>query len=162
MLTSKQRAFLRGLASTKNTLMQIGKGGITENVVAEINQLLEANEIVKIHCLENTLVDAKDVLDAITEVIPDCEPVASIGRRVVIYRESKQNKQIDLNKLCVVPKQEKSKKAPAKKTASKEKPKKTVKPGYKKQAKQKSFADTKGSPRGSRGGFGRNSSHKTK
>ena len=151
MLTSKQRAFLRGLASTKNTLMQIGKGGITENVVSQINQLLEANEIVKIHCLENTLVDAKDVLNEIAEVIPDCEPVASIGRRVIIYRQSKENKQIDLNKLCVIPKEDKKKTQPKAKPAVKRNVK-TI--------KEKRFADTKSNPRGSRGGFGRKTSKK--
>ena len=149
MLTSKQRAFLRGIASTKNTLMQIGKGGITENVVAQINQLLEANEIVKIHCLENTLVDAKDVLNEIAEVIPDCEPVTAIGRRVIIYRQSKENKQIDLNRLCVIPKEDKSKAKPKPKASLKSKPQKA-----------KSFGDTKSNPRGARGGFGRKSSKK--
>ena len=151
MLTSKQRAFLRGLASTKNTLMQIGKGGITENVISQINQLLEANEIVKIHCLENTLVDAKDVLNEIADVIPDCEPVASIGRRIIIYRQSKENKQIDLNKLCVIPKEDKKKTQPKAKPLAK-KPIKTT--------KEKRFADTKSNPRGSRGGFGRKTSKK--
>ncbi len=152
MLTSKQRAFLRGLASTKNTLMQIGKGGITHNVVMQINQLLEANELVKIHCLENTLVDAKAVLNQITELIPDCEPVAAIGRRVIIYRQSKEHKQIDLNKLCVIEEQDKK----ASKTA------KTTKPIGKKNARAKSFANTKSDIRGNRGGFGRKQSHKSK
>lgn len=153
MLTSKQRAFLRGLASTKNTLMQIGKGGITENVIAQINQLLEANEIVKIHCLENTLVDAKDILCEIADAIPDCEPVSTIGRRVIIYRQSKENKQIDLTKLCVIPKEDKTKAKPKPKTALK-KPVKTV--------KEKRFGDTKSNPRGARGGFGRKTSKKSK
>lgn len=150
MLTSKQRAFLRGLASQKNTLMQIGKGGISENVIAEINQLLEANEIVKIHCLENTLVDAKSVLDEIAELIPDCEPIAAIGRRIVIYRQSKENKQIDLNKLCVIPKQDKNEK-------SKSSAKKQVK-----QANEKRYGYNKSNSRKGRGGFGTKKSNKTK
>ena len=133
--------------------MQIGKGGITENVIAQINQLLEANEIVKIHCLENTLVDAKDVLNEIADVIPDCEPVASIGRRVIIYRASKENKQIDLNKLCVIPKEDKKKTQPKAKPSVK-KPVKTT--------KEKRFGDTKSNPKGSRGGFGRKTSKKSK
>ncbi len=155
MLTSKQRAFLRGLASTKNTLMQIGKGGISENVVAQINQLLEANEIVKIHCLENTLVDAKAVLDEIAELIPDCEPVAAIGRRVIIYRQSKENKQIDLNKLCVIPKDDKKAAKPAKAA----KPKR---PAAGQKAKAKQFGNTKSAPLGSRGGFGRKQERRSK
>ena len=153
MLTSKQRAFLRGLATGRNTLMQIGKGGITENVVAQINQLLEANELVKIHCLENTLVDARDILDEIAAVIPDCEPVSTIGRRVIIYRESKENKQIDLNRLCVIPKEDKKKTPPKTKIVARKPVKK---------AGEKSFGNTVSNPRGSRGGFGRKTSKRIK
>ncbi len=154
MLTSKQRAFLRGLASTRDTLMQIGKGGVTENVISQINMLLEANELVKIHCLENTLVDARTVCNEVVELIPGCEDVCCIGRRFVIYKPSVEHKQIDIVNLRLIPKEDPKKKS----TASK------AKLGA--NAKSKSYGskgrkiDTSNSPRGSRGGFGRRQSKK--
>ena len=154
MLTSKQRAFLRGLATNRDTLMQIGKGGVTENVIAQINMLLEANELVKIHCLENTLVDARTVCNEVVELIPGCEDVCCIGRRFVIYRPSKEHKQIDIVNLRIIPKEDTKKKE----TAAK------AKPGAKTQAKSYGskgrYSDTSNSPKGSRGGFGRRQSKK--
>lgn len=154
MLTSKQRAFLRGLATNRNTLMQIGKGGVTENVIAQINMLLEANELVKIHCLENTLVDARTVCNEVVELIPGCVDVCCIGRRFVIYKPSKENKQIDIVNLRLIPKEDKSKKTVAK-----------SKPAHKRKTRASSggrYGDTRNAPRGSRGGFGRRQSKKQK
>ncbi|MBQ7900596.1 MAG: YhbY family RNA-binding protein [Clostridia bacterium] len=163
MLTSKQRAFLRGLATNRNTLMQIGKGGVTENVIAQINMLLEANELVKIHCLENTLVDARTVCDEVAELIPGCEPVCCIGRRFVIYKESRENKQIDIVKMRLIPKEEPKKSAASKpKTADKRRVSAGAKHGTRGGAGKGRFADTSGAPRGSRGGFGRRQSKKQK
>ena len=147
MLTSKQRAFLRGLATKRNTLMQIGKGGVTENVIAQINMLLEANELVKIHCLENTLVDARTVCDEVVELIPGCEDVCCIGRRFVIYKPSVENKQIDIVNLRIIPKEEPKKKPAASKHA--------VKNSSKSRDGKGRLNNESNAPRGSRGGFGR-------
>ncbi len=154
MLTSKQRAFLRGLATNRNTLMQIGKGGVTENVISQINILLEANELVKIHCLENTLVDARTVCNEVVELIPGCEDVCCIGRRFVIYKPSRENKQIDIVNLRLIPKEDKSKK-----TVAGSKPADKRKSGT---ASGGRYGDTRNAPRGSRGGFGRRQSKKKK
>ena len=54
MLTSKQRAYLRGLANTENAIMQIGKGGVGENLVKTISDALEARELIKLSVLENS------------------------------------------------------------------------------------------------------------
>ena len=53
MLTSKQRAQLRGLAATEDTIVHIGKGGITDNIVTQMNDALKARELVKGRVLEN-------------------------------------------------------------------------------------------------------------
>lgn len=156
MLTSKQRAFLRGLATNRDTLMQIGKGGVTENVIAQINMLLEANELVKIHCLENTLVDARTVCNEVVELIPGCEDVCTIGRRIVIYKPSREHKQIDIVNLKLIPKEDpKKKQAP-----SKAKP--AAKPKAKSFGSKGRYTSTSDAPRGSRGGFGRRQSKKHK
>ena len=54
-LTSKQRAQLRGLANTIDTIVQVGKDGITENVIAQVNEALEARELIKGRVLENNI-----------------------------------------------------------------------------------------------------------
>ena len=94
MLTSKQRAQLKGLASQIDTIVQIGKGGITENVVSQVRDALKARELIKGKVLENSLLTAKE---ACTELAALCEaePVQFIGSKFVLYRE---NRSIDKEK----------------------------------------------------------------
>ena len=63
MLTSKQRAQLRGLAATEDTIVHIGKGGITDNIVTQMNDALKARELVKGRVLENSLLTAREACD---------------------------------------------------------------------------------------------------
>ncbi|MBE7053044.1 MAG: ribosome assembly RNA-binding protein YhbY [Ruminococcaceae bacterium] len=97
MLTSKQRAYLRGLANTENAIMQVGKGGINENFVKNVNDALEKREIIKIHVLENSLMDTREVCGEVCS-LTGAEPVQVIGSKFVIYKESKENKTIVLPK----------------------------------------------------------------
>ena len=94
MLTSKQRAQLRSMASTADTIVIIGKGGITENVIAQVKDALRARELVKGRVLENSLLTAKEAVAALAE---ECaaEPVQYIGSKFVLYKE---NKEIDKDK----------------------------------------------------------------
>ena len=62
MLTSKQRAQLKGLAATEDTIIIVGKGGITENVIKQTEDALKARELVKGRVLENTLLTAREVV----------------------------------------------------------------------------------------------------
>ena len=66
MLTSKQRAYLRGLAAAEDTIVIIGKGGITENIIIQMNDALKARELVKGRVLENSLLTAREAADAST------------------------------------------------------------------------------------------------
>ncbi len=97
MITSKQRAYLRSLANTVSAQYQIGKGEISENQVKMLLEGLEANEIIKIHVLENSLRTARDVCDELVE-LTGAEPVQVIGKKIVLYKESKKNKTIKLPK----------------------------------------------------------------
>lgn len=97
MLTSKQRAFLRGLANKETAIMQVGKGGINENFIKNVNDALEKREIIKIHVLENSLMDTREVCTEVCEM-SGAEPVQVIGSKFVIYKESKENKTIVLPK----------------------------------------------------------------
>lgn len=95
MITSKQRAYLRSLAANIPTIMQIGKGGITENLVKTVSDALEARELVKLSVLENCEFTAREAADELGEQTK-AEVVAVIGRKLVLYRESEKHKKIEL------------------------------------------------------------------
>ena len=95
MLTSKQRAYLRGLANTENAIMQIGKGGVGENLVKTISDALEARELIKLTVLENSGEAAREVAETLAEAT-EAEVVGVIGKKVILYRESEKNKKIEL------------------------------------------------------------------
>ena len=100
MITSKQRAFLRGLANKIDTTVQVGKGGINDNMLTLIRDTLEKHELIKIRVLENAFSDTADVCHEISSVI-GAEEVQVIGSRFVLYKESRENKKINLKTLTV-------------------------------------------------------------
>ncbi|MGB4438523.1 MAG: ribosome assembly RNA-binding protein YhbY [Sedimentibacter sp.] len=87
MLTGKQRGYLKSLANSMDTIMQIGKGGVTENVIKQIDDALEARELIKIKILNNSTLEAKETANAIA-VSVRAEYVQSIGNKFVLYRKS--------------------------------------------------------------------------
>ncbi|MBR2380938.1 MAG: ribosome assembly RNA-binding protein YhbY [Clostridia bacterium] len=95
MLNSKQRAVLRSMAAQIQPIMQIGKGGITENLVKTVSDALEARELIKLTVLENCDWGIRDVAEELAEAT-DAEVVAVIGRKVVLYRESENKKRIEI------------------------------------------------------------------
>ena len=97
-MTSKQRAYLRGLANSLDAKYQIGKNGIDYNFLTQIRQGLEANELIKVHVLENSLLDTRTVCHELCERV-DAQPVQVIGSKFIIYKRSEKNPQIELPKL---------------------------------------------------------------
>ena len=95
MLTSKQRAYLRSMANTMDTILYVGKDGITDNTVKEAYDALEAREIIKCAVQQNCDLSAREALDELCGLV-HAEPVQCIGRRFVMYRESNTNKRIEL------------------------------------------------------------------
>ncbi|HBD63643.1 MAG TPA: ribosome assembly RNA-binding protein YhbY [Clostridiales bacterium] len=91
MLTGKQRSYLKTMANGLETIMQIGKGGVTENVIKQIDEALEARELIKIKLLNNSMLEAKETANEIAEAVR-AEYVQSIGGRFVLYRESEEKK----------------------------------------------------------------------
>ena len=87
MLTSKQRAHLRSLAAGADTIIQIGKGGITESVTAQVNSALLARELVKGRVLENSMLAAREACDALSEAC-GAEQVQVIGSKFVLYKRN--------------------------------------------------------------------------
>jgi RNA-binding protein len=96
MLSSKQRAYLRGMAAMYDTIFQVGKGGISENMCEQISNALEARELIKLRVLENSEYTAKEAAEEIAEKV-GADVVQVIGTRFVLYRESIDNKKIDLS-----------------------------------------------------------------
>ncbi|MBE6699490.1 MAG: ribosome assembly RNA-binding protein YhbY [Ruminococcaceae bacterium] len=97
MITSKQRAYLRSLANPIPTIMQIGKGGLTENLLKTVSDALEARELIKLNVLENSGEDAYALLQELAAQL-DAEPVAVVGRKIVLYRASEKKPVIELPK----------------------------------------------------------------
>lgn len=97
MLKSKQRAQLRGLANKIETILQIGKTGITDQTVKQIDDALTARELIKIRTLETSPTSSRESADLIAERV-GADVVQVIGSKIVLYRESKDNKQIYLVK----------------------------------------------------------------
>ena len=97
MLTSKQRAQLRALANKEDTIVQIGKGGVTDSVIAQASEALEARELIKCRVLESCLLSAREACDALCEGC-QAEGVQVIGTRFVLYRARKKDPKIKLVK----------------------------------------------------------------
>ena len=97
MLTSKQRAQLRAMASTADTIVQIGKGGISENVIEQVNSALKARELIKGRVLENSLLSAREACDALAEACR-AEAVQVIGSKFVLYKRNEKEPKIELVK----------------------------------------------------------------
>lgn len=95
MITSKQRSYLRSLANNIEPIVQIGKEGIDERVLNQIDEALEARELIKLTVLKNSLLTAREACDEVCEKLSS-EPVQVIGNRFVIYRKSKNKSKIEL------------------------------------------------------------------
>ncbi|HOJ12479.1 MAG TPA: ribosome assembly RNA-binding protein YhbY [Clostridiales bacterium] len=95
MLTGKQRSYLKGIANSIQPILQIGKGGINENVICQFDEALEARELIKATVLRNSEDDARTACEEIAG-LTGAEIVQVIGSRFVLYRESKNNKVINL------------------------------------------------------------------
>lgn len=90
-MTSKQRAYLRGLANDAETILMVGKDGISDNVIAQADGALEARELIKMRCLESAGISVRTAAE---EIAAACraEVVFVIGSRAVLYRRSKKPK----------------------------------------------------------------------
>ena len=87
MITSKERSKLNSIANSINTTLFLGKNGVTEAFLAQVDEMLEDHEILKIGVQKNCEYTAKEVIDALCEAV-DAEPVHAIGNKIIIYRKS--------------------------------------------------------------------------
>ena len=96
MLTSKQRAYLRALAANEPTIMQVGKGGVNENMIKTVSDALEARELIKLRVLENSGYTPREAAEELAEAV-GADVVTVIGTKFVLYRESEKHKKIFLD-----------------------------------------------------------------
>ena len=95
MLTGKQRSFLKSMANTIDPIFQLGKNGLTESFIKQVDVVLEAREIIKVNVLNNSALEAKEVAVELANSL-SAEFVQSMGNKFVLYRESKEEKKIQL------------------------------------------------------------------
>ena len=97
MLNSRQRAQLRGIAYTYETIFQVGKSGIGDQLIKQVDEALDARELIKLRVLETSPLTAREAADKIADGV-GADVVQVIGYRFILYRESKNNKTIKLVK----------------------------------------------------------------
>ncbi|WP_067837154.1 ribosome assembly RNA-binding protein YhbY [Amphibacillus sediminis] len=95
MLTGKQKRFLRSEAHHLRAIFQIGKDGVNENMIKQINEALEKRELIKVSVLQNCLEEKDDIAAALVKGT-QAELVQILGNTIVLYKESQENKSIEL------------------------------------------------------------------
>lgn len=94
MLTGKQKRFLRSEAHHLQPLFQIGKNGLTQSVIAQIEEALEAKELIKVNILQNCSEDKNEIADKLES--EGIHIVQVIGNIIVLYKESEEKKRLEL------------------------------------------------------------------
>ena len=95
MLTSKQRAYLRGLANSMDTILQIGKGGVPDTLVVQVNDALKARELIKLRVLDNSLYSSKEAAEELAQKT-GADVVQVIGSKFVLYKKNPKEQKIEL------------------------------------------------------------------
>ena len=95
MITSKQRSYLRTLANSLQPIFQVGKAGIEENFLKQVNDALESRELIKVKVLNNSGLTAREASDIICQAI-SAEGIQAIGSKCVFYKKSLKKPKIEL------------------------------------------------------------------
>lgn len=96
-MTSKQKAYLKSLASTMEPVFQVGKSSITPEITEAIGECFNTRELIKINVLKNCMDDPKYIAEVIAQRTRS-QVVQVIGKKIVLYRENKDNPKIVLPK----------------------------------------------------------------
>ncbi|MDD6327901.1 MAG: ribosome assembly RNA-binding protein YhbY [Eubacteriales bacterium] len=94
-MTSKQRAYLKGLAMTMEPILNVGKGSVSPEFTQSVSEALEKRELIKIGVLKNCLDDPREIAAVLAERTKS-EVVQVIGKKIVLYKHSKKNPRIVL------------------------------------------------------------------
>ena len=90
MINSRQRSYLKGIANRLEAKINIGKNSLSPNVISQIDQILEANEIVKINVLNNNIDDQEEMVQDLLEAL-NADFVSHLGSKITLYRKSDKN-----------------------------------------------------------------------
>ena len=96
-MTSKRRAYLKGCAMTMDTILHIGKAGVTPELTESVNEALQARELIKMNVLKNCMYDIKEMANLLAERT-HYEVVQVIGRKIVLFRQAKENSKYEEEK----------------------------------------------------------------
>lgn len=96
-MTSKQRAYLKSLAMKLDPVFNVGKASITPEFTTAIAEVLETRELIKIAVLKNCLDEPREIAEVLAERTHS-QVIQVIGKKIVLYKESKDNKKIELPK----------------------------------------------------------------
>ena len=96
-MTSKQRAYLRSLANKIEPVMQVGKSSVTPELTASVSEALAARELIKISVLKNCMDDPNSIAQILAERTKS-QVVPVVGKKITLYKESKDKKKIELPK----------------------------------------------------------------
>lgn len=94
-MNSKQRAYLRGLANTMDPIFQVGKSGISENLIKQLSDALEARELIKLSVLETAPMSVKELGNILAEQT-NAILVQTVGNKITLYRARKKDAKIIL------------------------------------------------------------------
>ena len=94
-MTSKERAYLRGLANTIDAIFQIGKGGVSDVLLEQLDKALEARELIKVSVLETAPGNAKELAEEIA-LGTNSAVVQTVGSKITLFRQRKKNSKIEL------------------------------------------------------------------
>ncbi|MEH2942376.1 ribosome assembly RNA-binding protein YhbY [Lachnospiraceae bacterium KK002] len=96
-ITSKQRAYLKSLASSQDAIFQVGKSSLTPELVAAVDEALEKRELIKLSVLKNCFDDPNEIADTVAERTHSLV-VQVIGKKIILYRPAKKEPKIQLPK----------------------------------------------------------------
>ncbi len=94
-MTSKERAYLKGLAMNIDPIFQVGKSSLTPEFITAIREAIDARELIKISVLKNCMDDPREIADVLADRTRS-QVVQVIGKKIVLYKESRENKRIYL------------------------------------------------------------------
>lgn len=92
IIKGKKNRYLRSQAATMKPVLQIGREGISENLLNQLEILIEKNELIKISLLQNTMVEPQDLIDALNKFDSNIVPIQTIGSKMVLYKKASKIK----------------------------------------------------------------------
>ncbi|ATO46162.1 hypothetical protein C5L30_000180 [Companilactobacillus farciminis] len=92
IIKGKKNRYLRSQAATMKPVIQVGRDGITENLLKQLDILIEKNELIKVSLLQNTMVEPQDLIDALSEFDADIVHIQTIGSKMVFYKKASKIK----------------------------------------------------------------------